>query len=185
METTLRMFYARALFVLAFFFLMLFVFAGVAFAQDAATVARQPGLLDVFATSASAALAGILTIATGVVLKQLPTWARGWLEAKSTTESKDWSIYTDAAVNRAKAYAEKKLKGARDSNRYVNLVVEYLHKYEPEIVKWADKNGDGVLDFLEPWLPHSVEPTKPAPAVASVSPMAPRKVTRAKGELVQ
>ena len=35
MTTTLRMFYARALFVLAFFFLMMIIFAAAAFAQDA------------------------------------------------------------------------------------------------------------------------------------------------------
>ena len=167
METTLRMFYARAfglvLLVLVLLFALLMM-AAPAFAQ-AATAPAQPGVLDLAATSLSAALMGAATILVGTVVKFLPSWAASWVEAKTTAESKDWTIYTDAAVNRAKAYAEKKLKGARDGNKYVNLVVEYLHKYEPEIVKWADKNGDGVLDFLEPWLPQNVEPTKPAPTV--------------------
>lgn len=180
METTLRLFYARAIPAVLFILVMLFalaMMAAPAFAQ-AVTAPAQPGILDIAATSLSAALAGVLTIGSAFVIKQLPSWMGSWLEAKATTESKDWSIYTDAAVNRAKAYAEKKLKGARDSSRYVNFVIEYLHKYEPEIIRWADKNGDGVLDFLEPWLPDHVNPKPPE----AVTQMPARKVTKVAAE---
>lgn len=184
METTLRMFYARALglaFLIAVLLVAMVFLAAPAFAQ-AATAPAQPGVLDLFATSASAGLASILAIGSAYVLKQLPSWARTYVEAKVTTESKDWHIYTEGAVNRAKAYAEKKMQGARDSSKFVDWMVRYLHAYEPEIVRWADKNGDGVLDFLEPFLPDHVRP-KP-PTAETVSSIAPRKVTRAAGEKV-
>jgi hypothetical protein len=189
--TTLMQLYARALLVLVFFFLVfLIACAGVAFAQDAAPadVAKEQDLIGLIFTSTNAAIGGLVALIWAAI--NPPPWLKAIADFLTTKEALNWEHLVTSGLDRAEAYARTQFDLAKDHDGYVNAMVMFLHSYNREIAKWADKDGNGVIDLIQSRLPAgSVQPPKPAakPAVpADVANLmaAPRGVRR-KGEAVQ
>lgn len=186
MTTTLRMFYARALTLAVFVFLMVMALAGVAFAQGAAPVAEPPtDIIGLIFSSAAAGAASLVAVILAAITPHIPAWARAIVDAVTTREAATWEGLIDSALDRAEAYARTKFDAIKDRAGYMNAMVMFLHAYNREIVEWADKNGNGVIDIIETRLPPG--PPTPRPAVAAGAPLpfaAPTKPRR-KGEAVQ
>lgn len=184
METTLRMFYARAfglvLLVLVLLFALLMM-AAPAFAQ-AATAPAQPDLFDLMFSTAGAAIGG-LVVAAWAMLKP-PPWLKAVADAVTTKEALNWEHLVTSGLDRAEAYARTKYDAAKDSGDYARAMGSFLESFNPEIVKWADKNGNGIIDLIETRLPPGSVPPPKAPAVAASIASIPRGVRR-KGEAVQ
>ena len=179
METTLRMFYARALFALCFFFFVFFVaFAGVAFAQDAAPAVPVPQTdpIDLIFSSASAAIVSLFGAVMLVITRYAPQWVVALIEHLTTSEAVKWEALLDSAMDRAEAYARSKFDLVKDRAGYLNAMVMFMHTFNPEIVRWADKNNNGVIDLIESRLPAGPTPPKPgAAAAADVMPLRSRR----------
>lgn len=169
---------ALRLFVAMFFWLVLIValtmmLSGLAFAQSAAAPA-QPDLFDLVFSTAGAAIGG-LVVATWAALKP-PPWLKAVADAVTTKEALNWEHLVTSGLDRAEAYARTKYDAAKNSGDYARAMASFLESFNPEIVKWADKNGNGIVDLIETRLPPGSVPKPPAPA--AVSPL-PRKVTKA------
>lgn len=161
MEITLRMFYARAFGFVLFVLVMLFalaMLAAPAFAQEA-VAPTQPDMIDLVFSSAAAAATSLLAVILAFVARILPKWAGPVFDLITTTEASRWEQYQDAALDRAEAWARTKFDALKDRNGYVNAVVTFLHAHNSDLLKYVDKNGNGVIDLLEARLP-PVEPGK-------------------------
>lgn len=201
MTTTLRMFYTRALTLAAFALLMILALAGVAFAQDAATAVEPPtDMIGLIFSSASAAAASIVALVLANVARFLPAGLRGVFEYFTTKSDKDWEPLLDSALNRAEAYVRALgIDATKNRNGWINAMAAGLWQFNPEIVKYFDKNQNGVIDFIEGYLPPtkdvtpglvaliatrlpegSAPPSKSAPAAPLPFVAAPAKARKAK-----
>lgn len=186
METTLRMFYARALFVLCFFFLAFMVaFAGVAFAQDAVTVdqiAAPPAVpytgLAGYADTGLAGLAGglALTILTAIIRiwNLLPVWVTSNIDLKQTMDSLHWRENIQKAAYDGLIHATIKLKidpasikSWEEKNAFLSMAGQFLNRFDPDIKALYDKDGNGIPDVLE------IALAKIAPQTAMIAPPDP------------
>lgn len=170
METTLRMFYARAIGLALFVLVMLFalaMMAAPAFAQDAAPVAPEASTKDMIDLVFSSAAAGAMSL--GAVLlaflaKHLPGWLTPILDYITTSEADRWEALVTSGLDRAEAYARTKFDAVKDRAGYVNAMATFLAMFNREIVQFADKNGNGIIDLIETRLPPDHSGKKPAPA---------------------
>lgn len=167
METTLRMFYARALTLLAFAFLIMILLASAAFAQDAAPAPAETDIIGLIFSSAAAGAASLVAVILAAITPHIPVWIRAVIDAITTKEALGWEALIDSALDRAEAYARTKFDAVKDRPGYLNAMVVFLHTYNREIVQWADKNGNGIIDLLEARLP-PVEGGKKSPPIDPV-----------------
>lgn len=142
--------------------------AGTAFAQDAAPVAPEGSTKDMIDLVFSSAAAGAMSL--GAVLmaflaRSLPSWLTPILDFITTREASHWEELTTAALDRAEAYARTKYDALKDRAGYVNAMATFLAMFNREIVQFADKNGNGIIDLIETRLPpdHSGKKAAPAP----------------------
>ena len=171
METTLRLVWPQlwklgVLLVLGAGLGMMF--AGAAFAQDAAPVAPEASTKDMIDLVFSSAAAGAMSL--GAVLlaflaKHLPGWLTPILDYITTSEADRWEALVTSGLDRAEAYARTKFDAAKDRAGYVNAMATFLAMFNREIVQFADKNGNGIIDLIETRLPpdHSGKKAPPAP----------------------
>jgi hypothetical protein len=194
METTLRMFYARAIVLVLFILALALAFAmmavpALAQAAPAAPPAAEPDLIDLVFSTTSAAISGLVALIWAAI--NPPPWLRAIADALTTKEALNWENLVNSALDRAEAYARTQFDLAKDRDGYVNAMVMFLHSYNREITKWADKDGNGVVDLIQTRLPPgSVKASKlekaavPADVATLMAATAPRGVRR-KGEAVQ
>lgn len=162
METTLRMFYARALFLLALAFLLMIAFATAALAQDAAPAARDPDLIDLFFSTTSAAIYWLLG-GIWVALKP-PAWIKDFF---ATKDAFHWDGIVDTGLDRAEALVRRwGIDATKDRNGWINAMVTGLNTFNPEIAGYLDTNKNGVIDFLEGYVPP--RETKVSPALVAL-----------------
>lgn len=170
MTTTLRMFYARALFALCFFFLVFLVAgagAGVAFAQDAAPAAApEPDFLDLIFSTTGAAIGGLVAMVWAAL--KPPPWLQAIANALTTKEALNWENLLNSALSRLRDHLKIKITEATDRSQAIEVATGFLNTFYPEIVRWLDKDKNGVIDLIEPFLP----PEKPGP-----KPLAPLQFT--------
>ena len=166
METTLRMFDARAIFALCIAFLAVLAIAGAALAQEAGpiTVAEPTtqDLIGLVFSSASAAVVSIVGALLAVALRHAPKWVVAIVDHLTTNEAVKWETLLNSGLDRAEAYARSKIDPLKDRDGFVRVMVGFLDTFNPEIVRWADQNKNGVIDLIESRLPQPLPPTKPA-----------------------
>lgn len=173
METTLRMFYARAIpLILVFGSLLVIALtsATVALAQDAAPAAPEGStkdLIDLVFSSAAAGAMSLGAVVLAFVAKHIPAWLTPVLDFITTSEAKRWEDLTTAALDRAEAYARARYDVLKDRAGYVNAMAIFLAQFNREITQWADKNGNGIIDLIETRLPPAPDGRKPAAAPAA------------------
>lgn len=187
METTLRAFYWRAvpliLFLAAVVFLLMLITISVAFAQDAAQAAPESSTkdtIDLIFSSVAAGAASILAVILAQVARLLPKWAGPIFDAITTSEAARWEQLQTAAIDKAEAYARSKFDALKDRNGFVNAMATFLATYNREIVEWADKDGNGIIDLIEGRLPPS--PNAPEAPQAFLRPVPGAPKARASDE---
>ena len=171
METTLRMFYARALFALCFVgFVILVAFAGVAAAQEtgpvtvdqiAAPVAEEgytgiAGLANTALTGLASGLALLIAAVVTRLWNMIPVWAQAAIDKMTTTDSKEWRENVREAAYDALMHATVKLKidpksiqSWEEKNAFLSLAGQFITRFDPDIKALVDKDGDGIPDILE------------------------------------
>lgn len=199
METTLRMFYARALFFVALVFLIFMaVFAGVASAQEAAPISvdeiaapvaepeatTQDILSLVFSTAAAGAMS-IGAVLMAVLARFLPRWLMGVVEWFWTSEADRWERLVTNGLDRAESYARSQFDVGKDRAGFVNAMAMFLAKYNREIVQWADKDGDGIIDLIQTRLPPAPNAPQPKAEALKSQPLMAATPLRRKREAVQ
>jgi hypothetical protein len=192
MTTTLRLFYAGALFMLAVAFLLFMLGVGLAFAQEmtgpisvdelapptaspAAPEATTKDLIDLIFSSAAAGAMSLGAVLMAFLAKHLPAWLTPILDWITTSEADRWERLITSGLDRAEAYARTKFDVLKDRAGYVNAMATFLAMFNREIVQYADKNGNGIIDLIETRLPPDPSPPDPSPPARSafVPPLQP------------
>lgn len=166
--TTVLQLYARFT-TLAVFVVIAFSFMiGVALAQDAAPAATEtpPDMIGLVFSSLSAGAAALVVAILGIVTRHAPAWVVAIIDWFTTTDAVKWEDLLDRGLDRAEAFARSKFDPAKQRNDYINAMVGFIHTFNPEIVKWLDKNQNGVIDLIEARFPIV---KRPAPVVAARS----------------
>lgn len=190
METTLRMFSARALFALCFFFLVFFVaFAGVAFAQEAGPITVDQiaapadytglaGLANSAFTGIATAIASLVVAIVARVWNLIPEWFRAIIEhvkantsLKDTTDTAAWhkslqELSHDGVILAATKVGldPKSISSWEEKNAFLKLAGSFVAQFDDDIKAMIDKDGDGVPDVVQ------VALAKIAPQTATITP---------------
>lgn len=181
--TTLRMFYARAFTLVAFVLLLLVLFTGLAFAQDAITVDQLAapaedytgiaGLANSVLTGIASALAGLVVAIVARLWNQIPVAVRALIEKVQTTDSKEWRENLREAAYDALVYATIQLKidpkaiqSWEEKHAFLKLAGEFIERFDPEIKSAIDKDKNGIPDIID------IALAKIAPQTALIAPPA-------------
>lgn len=196
MTTTLRMFYARALFLLAVLFLIAVAFAGVAFAQDAAAPAVEDytglaGLANSALTGIATALAALVVAVVARLWNMIPEGLRAVIEhirantsLKDTTDTAAWHKSLQDLSHDGVIYAATKLgmdpksiESWEEKNAFLKMAGAFVGKFDSDIKLLIDKDGDGVPDVVQVALariaPQTVAIAPPAQAAPQTLMSAP------------
>ena len=172
METTLRVFYARAigllLYVLCVAALAVMVVSP-AWAQEAAPAApaAEPDLIGLAFSTASAFVVAAVGALLTVALRHAPAWVVAIVDHLTTSEAVKWETLLNSGLERAEAYARTKVDAVKNRDDFIRVMGGFLETFNPEIVRWADQNKNGVFDLIESRLP----PTGPRTTPAAVAPL--------------
>lgn len=113
----------------------------------------------------AAALLAVLTAAAGWLTAQVSKWTAGRVRLEDLTRDLQMETYARSAVDKAFAYAMARvgiswesLADVQARGQVLQYAVGFLSSQYPEVIKWIDKDKNGVIDFVETFLP----PTAPA-----------------------
>lgn len=156
METTLRLVWPQlwklgVLLVLGAGLGMMF--ASAAFAQDAATTVTEDGqdFIGLLFSTTGAAISGVVALIWAAI--NPPPWLKAIGDFLTTKEALNWEHLLTSALDRAEAAVRAAGADAmKDRNGWITSMVFFLHQFNPEIVKYFDKNNDGVIDMLEGYM---------------------------------
>ncbi len=173
METTLRIFYARAIplaLALTSVLFLIVVMVSTAAAQEAgpvtvdqiaAPVAEEgytgiAGLANTALTGLASALALLVTAVVTRLWNHIPIWAQAAIDRLTTTDSKEWRENVREAAYDALMHATVKLKidpksihSWEEKNAFLALAGQFITRFDPDIKALVDKDGDGIPDILE------------------------------------
>lgn len=149
--TTVLQFYLRAVTLAACFLIAILFVTGVALAQDAAPTAAEPpqDIIGLVFSSLSAGAAALVVAILGVVTRHAPAWVVAIVDSLTTSEAVKWEDLLDRGFARAEAIARARFDPAKQRNDYVNAIYGTLANLNPEIVRFLDKDKNGVIDFIE------------------------------------
>ena len=180
MTTVLRLFWPRFVMLGVLLLIGLFLGAGVAFAQEAgpiavdqiappAAVVPAPDLLSLAFSTASAFVVAAVGALLTVALRHAPAWVTAIVDHLTTSEAVKWETLLSSGLDRAEAYARSQIGEFTSKNRseVVTVMAGFLNAFNPEIVRWADQNKNGVFDLIESRL----SPTGPRTTPAAVAPL--------------
>lgn len=175
MTTVLAHFYARAALILATLIAFAFLFATIALAQDAvAPAATDDGsIVGLIRDSFTAALIAIVTGAVAWLSRRADSWLGGRIDLNATLDAVNWQSYVKDAADDAFAYAQnrimppEKITTLADKSKFLAAAYAFIAAHNDDIVKFADKNGNGVIDILEALLAKRV----PLPSAPDEPPM--------------
>lgn len=124
----------------------------------------------------AAALLAVLTAAAGWLTAQVSKWTAGRINLQDVTRDLQMEQYSKAAIDKAFSYAFKRvgitpeqLGDVQFRSQILQYAAGFLSSQYPEVIKWIDKDKNGVIDFVETFLPSpelAAAPAAPAAAVA-------------------
>lgn len=133
--------------------------AAVVFAQEAAPVPAAGGyeaMIGLVRESFTAALMAGATLLLGWFATTIKKWTAGRIDLDSTLEALEWERYVDDASRKSFSYAQiklgltpEKLKTEEEKGGFLAWALHYMRSHHEDIVAFADKNGNGVVDILE------------------------------------
>lgn len=187
METILRMFYPRAILMCAVVFLLCVIVATIAVAQEVAPIAAEDlaapavaapaepeattkDVIDLVFSTAAAGAMSLGAVIIAFLTRVLPAWVGPILDYIKTSEADRWERLVTNGLDRAEAYARSKADAVKDRSGYVNAMATFLAQFNREIVEWADKDGNGIIDLIETRLPPAPVSSAPSPASSAFMP---------------
>lgn len=118
----------------------------------------------------TAVLIALVTAATGWLSVQLSKWTGGKIKLEDTLRDLHMEDYARRASDKAFAYALKRtgytwddLANVQIKSQVLRYATDFLLSQYPEVLKWIDKDNDGVIDFLETLLPSIGRAAGPTP----------------------
>lgn len=123
----------------------------------------------------AAALLAVLTAAAGWLTAQVSKWTAGRINLEDLTRDLQMEQYSKAAIDKAFAYSltrvgitPEQLGDVQLRSQILQYAVGFLSSQYPEVIKWIDKDKNGVIDFVETFLPKELAAAPAAPAAAVV-----------------
>jgi len=123
----------------------------------------------------AAALLAVLTAAAGWLTAQVSKWTAGRINLEDLTRDLQMEQYSKAAIDKAFAYAmtrvgitPEQLGDVQLKSQILQYAVGFLSSQYPEVVRWIDKDKNGVIDFVETFLPKAELAAAPAAVAAAV-----------------
>lgn len=108
----------------------------------------------------AAALLAVLTAAAGWLTTQVSKWTAGRINLEDLTRDLQMEQYSKAAIDKAFAYAltrvgvtVEQLGDVQLRSQILQYAVGFLSSQYPEVIKWIDKDKNGVIDWVETFLP--------------------------------
>jgi len=136
-------------------------------------------ILDTLAAS----LLAILTAAAAWLTAQVSKWTSGRIALNDVMRDIEMERYARGAIDKAMNYAMRKagvtwdaLADVRFKSQVLQYGTDFLVSQYPEVVKWIDKDANGVIDWVETHLPVYAPPAdEAAPQAFTTAAKAPRK----------
>lgn len=123
----------------------------------------------------AAALLAVFTAAAGWLTAQVSKWTAGRINLEDLTRDLQMEQYSKAAIDKAFAYAltrvgitPEQLGDVQLRSQILQYAVGFLSSQYPEVIKWIDKDKNGVIDFVETFLPKAELAAAPAAPAAAV-----------------
>lgn len=133
--------------------------AAVVFAQDAAPAPAEGGYEALAALVRESFTASLLAAGTALIAWFAPKvqkWFGGYIDLNATMEAVEWEKYVDDAARKAFGYAQAKLgvtpaklHTLEQRGDFLAWALHYMRSHHEDIVAFADKNGNGVIDIME------------------------------------
>ena len=117
------------------------------------------------------ALIALVTAAVGWLSAKLAQWTSGKIKLDDAMRDLHMEDYARRAVDKAFNYALKRagvtwedLAHVQIKNQVLQFAVNFLLSQYPEVVKWIDKDSNGIIDWIETLLPVISPAVGPLPA---------------------
>lgn len=201
MTTVLFWFYMRALSLATLLVLLIIATMGVALAQDAAPAVAPTGWEASIALVRDSFIAALIAVVSGAIAwlsRKADAWLGGRIDLNATMDALQWEQYLREAASNAFAHAQARLGLSPDKiatieekTNFLAAAFRFIAKHNDDIVKFADKDGNGVIDILEtqlakiaPNLPRGAEPAA-APAMGFMDAEPVRRAPRPAREMAE
>jgi hypothetical protein len=129
------------------------------------------GIFKTITDSLSGALIALVTGAVGWLTAKLAQWTGAKIQLEDTLRDLHMEDYAKKAVEKAVAYGLNKtgvtmddLQHVQIKNQVLQFAVNFLLSQYPEVIKWLDKDNNGIIDWVQTLLPTIVPATGPVPA---------------------
>lgn len=116
-----------------------------------------------------AVLLAVLTAAAGWLTAQVSKWTAGRVRLEDLQRDLQMETYARSAVNKAFAYglarvgvSWENLADVQARGQVLQYAVGFMRSQYPEIVRWIDKDQNGVIDWIETYLPQAKPPIEKA-----------------------
>lgn len=166
--------------------------AAVVFAQEAAPAPAEGGYMALAALLRESFTAALIFAGTALIAWLAPKfqkWFGGYIDLNSTMEAVEWEKYVDDAARKAFNFAQvkigitpEKLHTLEQKGDFLAWALHYMRSHHEDIVAFADKNGNGVIDIIETRLVELAPALPAGNGSASGFMSAPRRKTMAKAE---
>lgn len=128
------------------------------------------GILTTVKDTIIAILTAVLTGALGWLTARVAAWTGGKIRLDDVIRDNQMEQYAKSAVEKAFTFALTRvgvnwdqLQNVQIKNQVLRQATDFLLSQYPEVVKWVDKDQNGVIDWVETMLPSWVLLPMPEP----------------------
>jgi hypothetical protein len=118
------------------------------------------GILTTVKDTIIAILTAVLTGALGWLTARVASWTGGKIRLDEVMRDNQMEQYAKSAVEKAFTFALTRvgvnwdqLQNVQIKNQVLRQATDFLLSQYPEVVKWVDKDQNGVIDWVETMMP--------------------------------
>jgi hypothetical protein len=118
------------------------------------------GILTTIKDTIIAILTAVLTGALGWLAARVAAWTGGKIRLDEVIRDNQMDQYAKSAVEKAFTFALTRvgvnwdqLQNVQIKNQVLRQATDFLLSQYPEVVKWVDKDQNGVIDWVETMMP--------------------------------
>lgn len=136
------------------------------------------GILQSIQETIITILTAVITGAAAWLAGKVTVWTNGRIKLDEVVRDSHMEGYARGAVEKAFAFALARagvswdaISNVQIKNQVLRFAVDFLLSQYPEVVKWVDKDNNGLIDWVETMLPGWATlppPATPAPASESL-----------------
>lgn len=134
------------------------------------------GILTTIKDTIIAILTAVLTGALGWLTARMASWTGGKIRLDEVIRDNQMEQYAKTAVEKAFTFALTRvgvnwdqLQNVQIKNQVLRQATDFLLSQYPEVVKWVDKDQNGVIDWVETMMPSWVLLPMPEPKAGPLS----------------